>query len=82
MFDSGHPLFGTAASFDERLCGNAEALVQSPDRALAAGCDIGTDYTPRALLNAGHQPLRNPRVIRRALEFAGVEFIDQNGNGG
>ena len=38
-----------------------------------------TDYTPRALLNAGHQPLRNPRVIRRAFEIAGIEFIDENG---
>jgi len=51
-----------------------------------APLDVGKDLTGIALIPApievlGRKPTANDLAIRRALEFAGVEFIDENGGG-
>jgi transcriptional regulator with XRE-family HTH domain len=62
-------------------CRAARGLVDWSQRELAQRAGVGI-VTIRQLEAATHEPRRATLdVVRRALEVAGVEFIDENGGG-
>ena len=62
-------------------CRAARGLVDWSQRELAQRAGVGI-VTIRQLEAAIHEPRRATLdVVRRALEAAGVEFIDENGGG-
>jgi predicted transcriptional regulator len=62
-------------------CRAARALLDWSQQELADKAAVGI-VTVRQLEAAVHEPRRSTlNVIRRALEAAGVEFIDENGGG-
>jgi predicted transcriptional regulator len=62
-------------------CRAARALLDWSQQELADTAAVGI-VTVRQLEAAVHEPRRSTlNVIRRALEAAGVEFIDENGGG-
>jgi predicted transcriptional regulator len=62
-------------------CRAARALLDWSQQELAETAAVGI-VTVRQLEAAVHKPRRSTlAVIRRALEAAGVEFIDENGGG-
>jgi len=73
-----HHLIGMITS---EQCRAARALLNWSQGDLANGAGVGV-VTVRQLETAVHVPRRATlEVIRRALEAAGVEFIDENGGG-
>ena len=64
-----------------KQCRAARALVDWSQDDLAGRARVGV-VTVRQLESGAHEPRRaTAEVIRRALESAGVEFIDANGGG-
>lgn len=62
-------------------CRAARGLLDWSQRELAQQAGVGI-VTIRQLEAASHEPRRATiDVVRRALEAAGVEFIDENGGG-
>jgi transcriptional regulator with XRE-family HTH domain len=62
-------------------CRAARGLVEWSQRELAEHAGVGI-VTIRQLEAGSHEPRRATlEVVRRALEAAGVEFIDENGGG-
>lgn len=62
-------------------CRAARALIDWSQGELAQQAGVGI-VTIRQLEAASHEPRRATlAVVRRALEEAGVEFIDENGGG-
>jgi predicted transcriptional regulator len=62
-------------------CRAARALLDWSQQDLAESAAVGV-VTVRQLEAGTHEPRRATlNVIRRALETAGVEFIDENGGG-
>ena len=61
----------------------ARALLRWRAEDLAGASGVGVATIRRAELAAGHtsMTLPNDMAVRRALEAAGVEFIDENGGG-
>jgi hypothetical protein len=61
----------------------ARALVRWSAAELAEASALGANTIRRAEVADGETPLTtaNDQAIRRALEAAGVEFIDENGGG-
>jgi hypothetical protein len=61
----------------------ARALVRWSAAQLADASALGANTVRRAEVSDGETPLTtaNDQAIRRALEAAGVEFIDENGGG-
>jgi transcriptional regulator with XRE-family HTH domain len=62
----------------------ARALIRWSAEELAENCTVSVTTIRRAELTESVTALTraNDRTIRRALEAAGVEFIDENGGGG
>ena len=62
----------------------ARALIRWSAQELAEKTAVGVTTIRRAELTASETKLTrvNDQAIRRALEAAGVEFIDENGGGG
>ncbi|WP_247487347.1 MULTISPECIES: transcriptional regulator [unclassified Bradyrhizobium] len=61
----------------------ARALLRWSAEDLAQASALGANTVRRAEVTEGATSLTaaNDRAIRRALEYAGVEFIDENGGG-
>lgn len=64
-----------------RQCRAARALLDWSQQDLADRAKVGI-VTVRQLEAGAHEPRRATlEVVRRALEEAGIEFIDENGGG-
>jgi hypothetical protein len=79
--------YGVVKSGDSRLSGPqiraARALIKWTAADLARRASLGVNTIGRAELSDGMTGLTiaNELAIRRALEAAGIEFIDENGGG-